>query len=103
MLGYLLCILSWYHVNSDDNLEMAIILNCFTTIFFKEHLLTHNEGRAPNANEMGTIGVKFYFIFFIRKNEVHVTLKVQCPELKVLCKESMRNVSVLMCCGMNCC
>jgi len=48
----------------------------FNGYSLQEHLMTHNEGHVLDADEVGVVGMKKKYIFFIRGNEVHVTLKV---------------------------
>jgi hypothetical protein len=66
--------------------------------------VTHNEGQVPDVDEMGVVGVKKKQYTFHKRKQGSCDFKGVAFRIeKVLSEEFVRNVSVLTCCGMNCC
>lgn len=51
--------------------------------------MMHNEDHVLDVDEVGVVGVKKKKYTFIRRNEVHVTLKVQLLGLRRFCMKSL--------------
>jgi len=87
MLGYVYCPGTMSKVMMIWKWPLSQII--FNDYSLQKHLMTHNKSHVLDVDELGTMGMKYIYILFIRGNKAHVILKVFFLRLTRFCLKSL--------------